>query len=99
WANIYGGIFTYHGPWNIPRVAVTDDVLLKQILTSNEYDYIKTPEASAFLRRFLGDGLLTAEGQTHRHQRKMLNPAFSVNAIRSILPLMAKPGHRLRNEW
>lgn len=99
WANIYGGIYTFHGPWNIPRVAVTDDVLLKQILTSNEYDYVKTPEASAFLRRILGDGLLTAEGQTHRHQRRMLNPAFSVNAIRSIVPLMAKPGHRLRNQW
>jgi cytochrome P450 len=99
WANIYGGIYTFHGPWNVPRVVVTDSVLLKQVLTSNEYDFIKTPEASAFLRRILGDGLLTAEGEKHRHQRKMLNPAFSVNSIRSILPLMAKPGHRLRNEW
>ncbi|KAI7905914.1 cytochrome P450 [Cokeromyces recurvatus] len=99
WAKQYGGIFVYHGPWNSPRVVVTDDVLLKQVLTSQEYDFIKTPEASKFLRRFLGDGLLTAEGEVHRHQRKMLNPAFSVNAIRALVPLMAIPGRMLRDKW
>ncbi|KAI7891182.1 cytochrome P450, partial [Mucor mucedo] len=99
WTKLYGGIVTYHAMWNIPRVVVTDPLLLKQVLTSNEYDYIKSPETSNFLRRMIGNGLLVAEGDTHRHQRKMLNPAFSVNAIRSILPLMAKPGHRLRDTW
>ncbi|KAI9248114.1 cytochrome P450 [Helicostylum pulchrum] len=99
WAKLYGGVVVYHGPWNVPRVSVTDHLLLKQILTTEEYDYIKTPETSDFLRRVLGNGLLVAEGTAHRHQRKMLNPAFSVNAIRSIVPLMAKPGHRLRDTW
>lgn len=99
WAAEYGGIVVYHGQWNIPRVVVTDPTLLKQILTSQEYDFIKTPEASAFLRRFLGDGLLVSEGDVHRHQRKMLNPAFSVNTIRAMTPLMAKPGYMLRDKW
>lgn len=99
WAKKYGGIFTYHGQWNTPRVVVTDHLLLKEVLTSHEYDYIKSPETSDFLRRILGNGLLVAEGATHRHQRKMLNPAFSVNSIRSVLPLMAIPGHRLRDNW
>lgn len=99
WAEQYGGVAVYHGPWNKPRVVVTDHVLLKQILTSQEYDFIKTPEASEFLRRFLGNGLLVSEGEVHRHQRKMLNPAFSVNAIRSMTPLMAKPGYMLRDIW
>ncbi|KAI9476411.1 MAG: cytochrome P450 [Benjaminiella poitrasii] len=99
WTKQYGGIFAYHGPWNSPHVVVTDHTLLKQILTSQEYDFVKTPEASSFLRRFLGDGLLTAEGEMHRHQRKMLNPAFSVNAVRALVPLMARPGHMLRDKW
>lgn len=99
WTKKYGGIFVYHGQWNVPRVVVTDHLLLKQVLTSNEYDYIKSPETSKFLKRTLGNGLLVAEGATHRHQRKMLNPAFSVNAIRAQVPLMAKPGHRLRDTW
>ncbi|KAG2213932.1 hypothetical protein INT47_001201 [Mucor saturninus] len=99
WTKQYGGIVTYHGEWNRPRIVVTDPLLLKQVLTTNEYDYVKPPRTSEFLRRVLGNGVLLAEGETHRHQRKMLNPAFSVNAIRSILPLMAMPGHRLRDHW
>ncbi|KAI7891179.1 cytochrome P450 [Mucor mucedo] len=99
WGKQYGGIFTYHAHWNVPRVVVTDHVLVKQVLTSNESDYIKSPEVSDFLRRMLGDGLLIAEGDVHRYQRKMLNPAFSVNAIRSAVRLMAKPGHHLRDTW
>jgi cytochrome P450 len=99
WAKTYGDIFVFHGPWNVPRVLVTDHQLIKQILTTQEYDFCKTPEASAFLRRILGNGLLVAEGATHRHQRKMLNPAFSVNSVRALVPLIAKPGHRLRDTW
>jgi cytochrome P450 len=99
WAKEFGDIFVYHGAWNVPRVVVTDHLLLRDVLTSNEYDYIKTPETSDFLRRILGNGLLVAEGATHRHQRKMLNPAFSVNSTRAIVPLMAIPGHRLRDLW
>lgn len=99
WSKLYGGLFVYHGQWNVPRVVVTDHILLKEVLTSNEYDYIKSPETSDFLRRILGNGLLVAEGATHRHQRKMLNPAFSVNATRAMVPLMAIPGHRLRDQW
>lgn len=99
WIKEHGSILTYHGQWNLPRVLVSDHLLLKQLLTTNEYDYIKSPETSDALRRILGNGVLVAEGSTHRHQRKMLNPAFSVNSIRSILPLMGKPAHRLRDNW
>ncbi|CAO3617801.1 unnamed protein product [Mucor hiemalis] len=99
WAKKFGGLYVYHGQWNVPRVVVTDHLLLKEVLTSHEYDYIKSPETSDFLRRVLGNGLLVAEGTTHRHQRKMLNPAFSVNSTRAMVPLMAIPGHRLRDNW
>lgn len=99
WAKKFGGIFVFHGAWNEPRILVTDDRLVKQILMTQEYDFTKTPVASRFLRRIIGNGLLVAEGATHRHQRKMLNPAFSVNSVRALVPLMAKPGYRLRNTW
>ncbi|KAL0088296.1 hypothetical protein J3Q64DRAFT_1724979 [Phycomyces blakesleeanus] len=99
WKDKYGGIISYHGPWNSPRVLVTDAKLLKSILTTNEYDYIKAPQTSDFLRKFIGNGLLVAEGQEHRKQRKMLNPAFSVNTIRYMVPMMAIPGVHLYKKW
>lgn len=35
----------------------------------------------------------------HRHQRKMLNPAFSVQTIRELTPLMAIPAVHLCEKW
>ncbi|KAF7723453.1 hypothetical protein EC973_002006 [Apophysomyces ossiformis] len=99
WAKKYGGILNYHGPWNRPRLLVTDVELLKQILTTHAADFAKPPETVRFLTRFLGDGLLVAEGEVHRQQRKLLNPAFSVQAVRGMVPLMAIPGIQLRNKW
>lgn len=40
------------------------------------------------LGRITGDGLLTATGAAHRRQRKIINPAFSTNAIKDMVPRM-----------
>ncbi|SAM02584.1 hypothetical protein [Absidia glauca] len=99
WTKQYGGIVSYKGPWYENRVLVTDAEMVKHILTTNSYDYIKPPRTFEFLKKVLGDGLLISEGEVHRQQRKMLNPAFSIQAIRGMIPLMAVPGVQLRSEW
>ncbi|KAI7862592.1 cytochrome P450 [Spinellus fusiger] len=99
WAKKYGGIVGYHGPWNTPRYLVTDPDILKHVLTTHEPDYIKSPQTAAFIRRILGNGLLVAEGEAHRMQRKMMNPAFNIGYIRHMVPLIAIPGIHLRNRW
>ncbi|KAI8063327.1 cytochrome P450 [Gongronella butleri] len=99
WRKKYGPIVSYKGPWYTNRVLVTDANLVKQVLTTNSYDYIKPEQTTDFLRRILGNGVLVAEGDAHKLQRKMLNPAFSLAALRGMVPLMTVPGVRLRNKW
>ncbi|KAG0170844.1 hypothetical protein DFQ28_001483 [Apophysomyces sp. BC1034] len=99
WTKKYGGIINYHSLWNSPSLLVTDGELLKQILTTQASDFSRTPETIEYMTRILGDGLLVAEGKLHRQQRKLLNPAFSVQAVRDMVPLMAIPGIQLRNKW
>ncbi|RCH97658.1 hypothetical protein CU097_008680 [Rhizopus azygosporus] len=99
WKEQYGGIYSVHFAWNEPRLIVSDEKLLKQILTTQQYDFEKPPFVSKALRRVVGNGVLLAEGDVHSTQRKMLNPAFSVHAIRSMVPLMATPGYKLRDQW
>ncbi|KAI9264985.1 cytochrome P450 [Phascolomyces articulosus] len=99
WAEKYGPIVAYHGPWNEPRIMVTDPDMLKQILMTNVYDYTKTPQGSQFLARILGHGLLVTEGTVHRRHRKMLNPAFSIQAIRELTPILFVPPVQLVEKW
>ncbi|KAI8138380.1 cytochrome P450 [Fennellomyces sp. T-0311] len=99
WTKKYGGILLYHGPWNKPRLMVSDPDALKQVLMTQHYDFTKTPEGARFLGRILGHGLLVSEGDVHRRQRKMLNPAFSLQAIRDLTPILFVPPVQLYEKW
>jgi cytochrome P450 len=53
-------------------------------ITSHSDVYQKTPEVRRELARLLGEGVLVAEGQAHRRQRRALNPAFGNNQLREL---------------
>ncbi|GAB5591016.1 Cytochrome P450 4V2 [Umbelopsis nana] len=99
WSEEYGGIIRYHGLFNEPRVLVSDPELLKQILVTHQYEFKKPKQLAEFIGKILGIGLLVAEGDEHRRQRKLLNPVFSINAIRSMVPDMFVPAKRLTDVW
>lgn len=90
----------YHGVWNKPTVLVTDPEIIKQILTLEQYDFVKNPQTRRFLAPVVGEeGVLLVEGDIHRQQRKLLNPAFSLQALRSLVPAIIKPAVQLRDRW
>jgi cytochrome P450 len=43
--------------------------------------------------------MLSAEGQIHKRQRKVATPAFSVQNMRALVPLVFKKGLLLRDRW
>jgi len=47
------------------------------------------------MRRITGEGVLVAEGQEHRRQRKLLNPAFAGEHIRTMVPVFWRKGAEL----
>jgi cytochrome P450 len=47
----------------------------------------------------LGKGILTAEGDEHRAQRKILTPAFSSQNIRELVPVFWEKGLKLVSIW
>jgi cytochrome P450 len=66
---------------------VTDPAALADILVHKAYDFEKPPNLRAFLRMFLGDGLLMSEGDDHKHQRKLINPSFAFRHIKGLYPM------------
>lgn len=43
--------------------------------------------------------MLAAEGQVHKRQRRVATPAFSVQNMRALVPLVFGKGNELKNRW
>ena len=60
-----------------------------QHVTSNPTIYVKPRFMRLAIEAVIGNGILTAEGESHRRQRKVLNPAFGIGYIREIVPIFS----------
>ena len=43
--------------------------------------------------------MLAAEGQVHKRQRRVATPAFSVQNMRALVPLVFVKGNELKERW
>lgn len=59
------------------RLLPTSAKALGEVLVTRNYDFVKPPQIQASLSRLLGVGILLAEGDEHKRQRKLLMPAFA----------------------
>ena len=62
-------------PFTSPALRQMDPAALHHVLRQNSYAYENA--ASRLLVDVLGPGLICAEGDVHKRQRKLVNPAFS----------------------
>jgi hypothetical protein len=70
-----------------PRLLTADTRALAHILTHTDV-YQKPAHTQRAIARLLGAGVLVAEGEQHRLQRKALNPAFGPGQIRDLTGIM-----------
>lgn len=84
-------VYVYRGLFYAPRVFMADTkAMLHMLSAANSYTYEKPYSTRLVLKNFLGEGVLVAEGDVHKRQRKILQPAFGVGAIRELNPIFAK---------
>lgn len=77
------------------RVLVTTPSALSEVLVTKSYDFIKPQSVRNGLGRILGIGILLAEGEEHKTQRKNLMPAFAFRHVKNIYPIFWKKGREL----
>ncbi|KAL8780064.1 MAG: hypothetical protein Q9213_006654 [Squamulea squamosa] len=89
WANEVpnDGILRYLNVFNEERLLITDPKALAEVLSIKNYDFIKPTMVRHGLGRLLGVGVLLAEGDEHRIQRKNLMPAFAFRHIKDLYPV------------
>lgn len=72
------------------RLLITNASLLAELLVHRPYDFEKPSNSRSFMRHFLGDGLIFAEGDQHRVLRKKSLSAFSYRHNQNLYPMMWK---------
>jgi len=70
--------------WFQERLLVTNTKALGEVLVTKNYDFIKPPQLAKTIGRILGLGILFAEGDEHKMQRKNLMPAFAYRHIKDL---------------
>ncbi|GAA5971370.1 hypothetical protein JCM8115_003480 [Rhodotorula mucilaginosa] len=99
WAEKYGGAVRYRGLLGGDRLVLTDPAALNHVLTAHTYDYAKPDEVRGDLAMVLGKGVVFAEGETHRRQRRLMNPAFAPSNLKAMTPGFFALAYQLRDIW
>ncbi|KAI0642657.1 cytochrome P450 [Trametes meyenii] len=100
WAAQYGSAFVYRGFMSGRRLMLVDPTAVNYVM-SRGYDYPKPDFVRDSLASMAAgyEGLLTADGEMHRKQRKILNQAFSAGQVKSFYPVFWEKATRLRDIW
>jgi cytochrome P450 len=77
---------------------VAEPDLIEEILVKRARSFIKDQGLES-TKPLLGEGLLTSEGELHRRQRRLAQPAFHHARIASYAATMVDHGLRARDRW
>ena len=96
-AERYGDISYFHlGPQ--PAFFFNHPDYIKEILVTNHQNFMKGL-ALQRAKRLLGEGLLTSEGEFHRRQRRLAQPAFHRSRIASYANVMTGYASQTGRSW
>ena len=93
----YGDIFRFRVA-NRTLIFVNHPDYVKRILQENHRNYRKS-QAYQKLAMLLGDGLFTSEGDYWRKQRRIIQPAFHRNEIKSYAHIMQEFSAEMVERW
>ncbi|KAK9254793.1 cytochrome P450 [Lipomyces tetrasporus] len=68
------------------------------VLQSRVYDFPKPAMTKAY-KIIIGNGLVFAEGQEHKHQRKLMSPAFSYAHVKKFVPVFMSKTKKVMNQF
>lgn len=95
----YGDVvrFRLGGPFIAYLLAHPDHV--RHVLVEHHRDYIKVPWYNSKLKQVIGEGLLTAEGEVWVQRRRLAQPAFHHQRLRSLESIMTAAAEEMLDQW
>jgi cytochrome P450 len=95
----YGDMATVHFG-KVPVVLLFRPEYVRYVLVEHPRNFTKpNRDGVGQLRLLLGDGLLTSDGEFHRQQRRLVQPAFHKRRVESYAGAMVQLTEELLAEW
>ncbi|KAH9919442.1 cytochrome P450 [Epithele typhae] len=89
---------TYKAFLGVGRLWTMDLRAVNHVLTHSNV-YQKPVQQRGALIQIIGNGVLATEGETHRKQRRIMNPAFGPAQIRELTGIFVDKSNELRDVW
>jgi cytochrome P450 len=73
--------------------------MIQQVLVKQPEAFYKTPNLKRITRQAIGEGLLTSEGDFHKRQRRLAQPAFHYKRIAAYADVMVHYTAQMLDDW
>ncbi|KIM45089.1 hypothetical protein M413DRAFT_441752 [Hebeloma cylindrosporum] len=95
----YGDVVRIKGPFGEDRLLISDPKALQYIFHTSGYGFLKWPERTEISRILMGRGLLWADAEIHKRQRKLMLPGFGAPESKAFVPIFRRVGAELTAQW
>ncbi|OSX60761.1 hypothetical protein POSPLADRAFT_1075248 [Postia placenta MAD-698-R-SB12] len=99
WAEKYGSVFRIPATLGYSRVVLCDPKAIQHFYSHETFLYQQTTLTKQSIESLVGRGVLWAEGESHKRQRKALTPAFSNAAIRRLTYIFFDSAYKIKTAW
>ncbi|EIW80413.1 cytochrome P450 [Coniophora puteana RWD-64-598 SS2] len=99
WTKLYGGIVRFKGAVGEDMLLVSDPKALQYIISSAGYNFPKMNDGRVISRMISGRGILWAEGDSHKRQRKVMSPGFGAKESKAFLPTFLDSAELMSSKW
>ncbi|KAI6120973.1 cytochrome P450 [Pisolithus croceorrhizus] len=99
WAGKYGVVYEVPTTLGGRKIMLSDPRALTHFFSKEAWSYVLTDETKLVIRRIFGPGIMWAQGEDHKRQRKSLTPAFSQAAIGKFTPIFYDSAHKVKVAW
>jgi cytochrome P450 len=94
----YGDIVCYR-PAPEPAYLLNHPDYIRHVLVDNNRNYSKDTRSNQIFGKVAGQGLITAEGDTWRKQRRMMQPAFHHRRIEQFDSMIVEIAQTMLDHW
>ncbi|KAI0730033.1 cytochrome P450 [Fomitopsis betulina] len=99
WAEKYGPVYRIPAAFGFEKVVLCDPKAIQHFYSRETTGYVHTTMMNRAIAILIGRGVLWAEGDAHKRQRKALSPAFSNAAIRRMTSVFYDSAYKLKLAW